>query len=276
MINLYGSSGFIGSNFLKLYKNFCIENKRNDNVPKANQILYFISTVDNYNIYSDPYLDINTNLIKLIEVLEECKKYNLKEKITFNFISSWFVYGQTLDLPANENSICNPTGFYSITKRTAEQLLISYCKTFNINYRILRLTNIIGNDDDKISRKKNAIQYMINCLKNDQDVHLYDGGEHIRDYMYVTDACKAIKNVIDNGKLNEIYNISNSEPVKIKDIIYYVKDKIKSNSTINSIESPKFHNLVQIKDMWLDNTKLISCGYKKEYSIFQALNEIIK
>jgi dTDP-glucose 4,6-dehydratase len=117
---------------------------------------------------------------------------------------------------------------------------------------------------------------MINCLKNNQDVHLYDGGEHIRDYMYVTDACKAIKKVIDNGKLNEIYNISNSDPIKIKDIIYYVKDKIKSNSSINSIESPNFHNLVQIKDMWLDNTKLISCGYKKEYTIFQTLNEIIK
>jgi nucleoside-diphosphate-sugar epimerase len=275
MISLYGGNGFIGSNFFKMYSDSVYKIDRNENTPKSNDILYFISTVDNYNIYTDPYIDIETNLIKLIDVLDACNKSNFKN-ITFNFVSSWFVYGKTNDLPANENSICNPTGFYSITKRAAEQMLISYCQTFNINYRIFRLTNIIGPDDKKISKKKNALQYMINCLKTNESISLYDGGSHIRDYMYVSDACRAMKIILDNSKINEIYNISNSNPCKIGDIINYSRNKLNSNSKILSIEPSEFHNIVQIKDMWLDNKKLLSYGYKPEYGIYEAIDKILE
>ena len=119
MISLYGASGFIGSNFKKIYGDY-IEIQRDERKPKTNQILYFISTVDNYNIHDNITLDVNTNLKILCEVLDYCRS----EDIVFNFISSWFVYGKTPYLPATEDSICNPTGFYSITKKCAEDLLI--------------------------------------------------------------------------------------------------------------------------------------------------------
>jgi nucleoside-diphosphate-sugar epimerase len=211
----------------------------------------------------------------LIDVLDTCRKSNLGN-ITFNYVSSWFVYGKTNELPANENSICNPTGFYSITKRAAEQLLISYCQTFNINYRIFRLTNIIGVDDKKVSKKKNALQYMINCLKTNDTISLYDGGVRIRDYMDVYDACRAMKIAMDNSDVNQIVNISNSEPNKIGDLIYYAKEKLNSKSIIQTIPSSDFHKIVQIEDMWLDNKKLLSYGYKKEYSAIQAIDKILE
>ena len=144
MISVFGSSGFIGNKFCEKFD--CHRIGRNDIViPEGTtKIVYFISTDDNYNIFSNPFLDIETNLIHLIKVLEECKG----KDIEFIFISSWFVYGDT-ELPANENSCCNPRGFYSITKRTAEQLLESYCKTFGLKYKIIRLANVIGKDDGR-------------------------------------------------------------------------------------------------------------------------------
>ena len=108
-INLLGK-GFIGSRFTELYPNVIV-NERNDYQVKTNNVLYFISTTDNYSVITDPYIDITTNLLTLIKTLESCKN----KDITFNFISSWFVYGQ-IALPATENSICEPRGFYSITK----------------------------------------------------------------------------------------------------------------------------------------------------------------
>jgi len=272
MINVYGSSGFVGGNFVKKYPELCITNSKDENTPKLRDILYLISTVDNYNVYTDPYLDINTNLIKLIKVLDECKN----KDIVFNFVSSWFVYGKTNALPATEESLCNPTGFYSITKRAAEQLLISYCQTFNINYRILRLTNIIGKDDLKVSKKKNALQYMFNCLKNNEKISLYDGGSNVRDYMHVKDACRAIKCVLDNAPLNEIVNISNCEPKQIGELIHYAKDKINSKSIIENIKPTDFHNIVQIKDMWLDNRKLLSYGYLPSINVFESIDDILE
>jgi nucleoside-diphosphate-sugar epimerase len=274
MISIYGSSGFVGSKFLDIYKKECIAIPRDSNVPRSNNILYFISTVDNYNVHTDPYLDINTNLIKLVQVLEETKKQ--KEPVIFNFISSWFVYGKTNDLPAKETSVCNPTGFYSITKYAAEKLLMSYCETFNMNYRILRLTNIIGNGDKKASKKKNALQYMINCLKKDEPIQLYDGGSHIRDYMDVEDACDAIKCCLTNSPVNQIINISNSDPNSIGDLIYYAKEKLNSKSEITSIPPTNFHKVVQIENMYLDNTKLLSYGYIPKTTAFQAVDKLLE
>jgi len=173
-LSVFGGTGFIGSRYCQLYENQVIKIDKKSPHPKSKDVLYFISTVDNYNIFSDPFLDVETNLNVLIKTLEACREYS--NETTFNFISSWFVYGKTDSLPASEDSYCNPKGFYSITKRAAEQLIISYCETYNIKYRILRLCNVCGETDLKVSKKKNALQHLINEVINDRDVNLYDGG----------------------------------------------------------------------------------------------------
>ena len=136
--SVYGATGFIGSRYCQMFPNEIFPQQRHQRVPLLNEIIYFISTVDNYNVFNDITLDVDTNLRVLCEVLEHCKERD----ITFNFISSWFVYGET-NLPAKEDYYCNPTGFYSITKKAAEDLLISFCKTFGTKYRILRLCNVM-------------------------------------------------------------------------------------------------------------------------------------
>ena len=59
-ISLYGSSGFIGKNFTRMYDN-CVSIERNSRKPLTNEILYFISTVDNYNVHDNITLDVETN-----------------------------------------------------------------------------------------------------------------------------------------------------------------------------------------------------------------------
>ena len=272
-ISVFGSSGFVGSSYVNFNPEQCISIEREDNKPKSNNVLYFISTIDNYNVYDNPHLDVNTNLTKLIDVLEECRKL---ENVTFNFISSWFVYGKTDQIPVKETACCNPSGFYSITKLAAEQLLKSYCNTFDMDYRILRLTNIIGSNDKKVSAKKNALQYMINLLRENKEVKLYDNGEPIRDFMHVSDCCRAINTVINTTEKNFIVNISNSNGMKIGDIINYAKDKLNSTSKITHIPAPNFHKSVQSKDFCLDNSRLLGLQYKPSVSVFDAVNMILE
>jgi len=273
--SIFGGTGFIGNNFIKKYSTDSILIRKDLNIPKSNNVLYLISTVDNYNVHTNPYIDIDTNLTKLIDVLEGCKQINNPDFI-FNFVSSWFVYGKTNEYPAKETSWCNPTGFYSITKYAAEKMLISYCQTFNIKYRIFRLTNIIGLGDKKVSKKKNALQYMINCLKNNEEVNLYDGGSHVRDYMDVEDACTAIHLCMEKAPINEVINISNSEPYSIGELITYAANKFNSKSIINSISSTDFHKIVQIENMCLDNTKLLSYGYVPSITVKQSIDKILE
>ena len=270
LINVLGGNGFVGSRYRELTENVVINAKYDYNVKDDSEVVYFISTVDNYNVYTNPFVDIETNLTWLINTLESCKDKN----ITFNFISSWFVYGD-VELPAKEDSHCDPKGFYSITKRAAEQLLISYCETFGLNYRILRLSNILGPQDKKVSKKKNALQYMINQLKNNEDISLYDGGNTYRDYLYVDDCVDAINLILEKGDLNTIYNIGSGYPTYIGKVIEYAKEQLNSTSNIGNIPPAEFHNIVQTKNMVLDNTKLINLGFKPKYKISDIIDTLI-
>jgi len=195
-ISVFGANGFIGSKFCEMYNDQIYIEPRESNVPKYDDVLYLISTTDNYNVFGDVHLDINTNLNKLMDVLPNVKG-------TFTFTSSWFVYGQQ-HLPVKEDTHCNPTGFYSITKKAAEDLLVSYCKTFNIKYRVLRLGNVYGKNDKGVSKKKNALQFLIEEIKNNRDVNLYFGGDFLRDYIYIDDVCRAIKLCMEKGLITRV------------------------------------------------------------------------
>lgn len=267
MVNLFGK-GFIGSHYAEKY--FCIVNDRNDLIPKLSDVLYMISTTDNYNVHTNPYIDIDTNLTTLIRVLENCKGKNT----TFNFVSSWFVYGD-IESPYKEESLCNPKGFYSITKLAAEQLLISYCETHKINYRIFRIANVLGPGDKGVSRKKNALTYLIQKIKNNEDIELYNSGNFYRNYIHVKDVCKAINLLIQKGELNTIYNIGSSSSTQFRMAIDYVIEKTESKSKIKNIQPSDFHKQVQVESMSMDCDKLFALGYTPEYTLTQILDELI-
>lgn len=272
MISVFGSSGFIGSKFCELFPNKIIKIPRDSYIPQSEDVLYLISTTNNYNVFDDLQVDINTNLNVLMKVLENCKNKN----ITFNFVSSWFVYGKTDILPASEDVFCNPKGFYSITKRTAEQLLISFCETFDIKYRILRLANVYGEDDDSVSKKKNALQFLIKEIILNKDIGLYDGGKHIRDFIYVEDVCEAINLCLERFSLDDIINIGNGKPYQFLDLMTYCRDKVGSKSKFINVKPTKFHDIVQVKNMYLDTSKLKNLGFVPKFTIEQGLDRIIE
>ena len=271
MISIFGGTGFIGSKFYNKYKDESVVIGRENTQPQSNKVLYLISTVDNYNVLENSFVDIETNLIHLMKVLDNCKG----KDIEFTFVSSWFVYGDT-HLPARESSPCKPKGFYSITKLAAEQLLESYCKTFNIKYNIVRLGNVIGKGDGKASKKKNALQFLIDELKADRDINLYNDGEFYRDFVHVDDVVDGLKFVMDRGENGEIYNLGSArKPTLFKDIIAYVRQEVGSNSTIGNMEPSDFHKIVQVESMYLDSSKLSSMGFFPSKGVYEAVKELL-
>lgn len=264
--DIFGGTGFIGSKYCELYPDHIKKSRNYYNVSvDTTEILYFISTTNNYNIYDNPYIDIDTNLTTLIKVLESCKY----KDVTFNFISSWFVYGESTT-PKKESGKCNPKGFYSITKRTAELLLIEYCRTFNIKYRILRLCNVIG-FNDSFSEKKNVLQLCISKLKNNEPVMLSGGGEFYRDYMFVDDTCKAINHIINLGETNSIYNVSSGKSYKFKDVIEKCRNLTNSSSKIYNIPLKEEHKLIHVDNIFLDNSKLQDLGFIPDLDFDEGL-----
>jgi nucleoside-diphosphate-sugar epimerase len=270
-VDLFGGTGFIGSNYYNLYPESTHIHNRAGDIPLFKDVLYMISTTHNYHVFDDIYKDVNTNLIKLLKVLSHCKD----KDITFNFISSWFVYGN-VDLPAKEDFCCNPKGFYSITKKCAEDLIISYCATFNIKYRILRLCNVYGKNDKGISKQKNALQYLVKKIKNKEDIELYNDGQFVRDYMHVSDVCNAINLCINNSDHNQIINIGSGIPQNFREIIDFIIKETGSTSKITPIEASNFHKIVQTKDMVLDCEKIKKMGFVQKIDIKNGIKELIE
>jgi len=269
-IDLFGGTGFVGSNFARLYPKSTYVHPREDDLPIHKEVLYMISTTHNYNVFDDIYKDVNTNLIKTLKVLSNCKN----KDFVFNYISTWFVYGET-EMPAKETSLCNSRGFYSITKKCAEDLVISYCKTFNLPYRILRLCNVYGPTDKGVSKQKNALQYLIKEIKNNNDINLYYDGDFTRDYMHVDDICRAIYLCLEKSDHNQIINIGSGVAQNFKEIIDFAIAESNSSSKTSPIEAADFHKLVQVKDMVMDVSKLKELGFCQSIPIQDGIKQLI-
>jgi nucleoside-diphosphate-sugar epimerase len=265
-ISVYGGTGFVGSVFSRLYADDVIVIPREERQPQSNNIVYFLSTTSNYNVFEDLHLDINTNLNVLMEVLEYCKDTDT----IFNYISTGFVYGNDI-LDSKETDPCDPKGFYSITKRAAEQLLVSFCETFNVKYRIIRSASIYGHDKTQ-SNTKNVLGHMVNLLKEDKPITLYDNGEYYRDYMHVEDVSRAIRTVMDKGEINSIYNIGAGSPELYREIILLAKQMLLSKSEIISVETPEFYRRVQAKNFTLNVNKLRLLGFQVSIPLQDGLD----
>jgi nucleoside-diphosphate-sugar epimerase len=236
-LSLFGA-GFIGGNFAKMFPDEVFIEDRNSLVPTYNNVLYMRGTTSNYNVFSDISKDVRDNLLLFTETLK-----NITSNHNFTLISSWFCETPKL-------------GFYSLTKQLQEKLLESYYTTIlkSNNFKIIRLSNVIGGDP-KASNKKNALEFLVSKIKNNEDIDIYSG-DNFRDFISVHDCCRAIKLVMEKGNNGETYNIGMGVSNRIIDLCEYCIDKIKSKSKINIIPAPIFHSQVQIKDYFMDCSKL--------------------
>lgn len=266
-LSIFGGTGFVGGHFAKCVGASGALVPREHRTPLSQESVYFISTTHNYHVFDDVHKDVETNLTILLDTLK-----NLKPGSVFNFISSWFVYGDC-ELPATELTNCNPKGFYSITKRAAERLLISYCETFSIDYRIIRLCNVYGPLDQGVSKKKNALQYLIEEMRNNRPINLYYNGLFYRDYMHVEDVARAIQTCVEKAPLNSVINIGNGQIV-FRDLIFEAKELLQSTSLVSEMPPPEFHNIVQVKDFYFDPSYLHSLGFQPQISISKGLRQL--
>jgi nucleoside-diphosphate-sugar epimerase len=278
-LTILGGKGFVGSEYVRQYYHHAIGNisrinERDDYNTYSPDVLYLISTVHNYNVFSDPHLDINTNLNILIKVLENWRKSG--NCGVFNFVSSWSVYGNQLP-PVAETAPCDPKGFYIITKRCAEQLLMSYCETYELKYRILRFANIIG-PGDRPSAQKNVLQHNINLLSEGKDVELFGDGRFYRDFIHVSDCARAVELVMQKGEVNDIYNIGNGKTWFYRDILEYAQSQIWLQHPVGKItykEPTEFQKKVPVASFYMDVTKLRNLGFIPEYADRKLYDSLI-
>ena len=271
MISVFGASGFIGSHFCNTFPKEVHIQERDSMVPETNNILFLISTVHNYNVFTNPTIDIMTNGAMPMSVLWSAKE-KFGSDFTFTYVSSWFVYGWN-DQLSTENAVCRPEGLYSISKFAGEMLVKSFCETYGIKWRVLRLASILGVGDKKASLKKNAVQYLLEEMGRKHPITIYDTPSY-RDIMDVRDCVQAIHLVMNSkGTENQIWNIGNGISYNVKRLLEFVGSAL--SAKIDYMKVPQFHSQVQSQFFKMDTTKLKSLGYKRVYSLKSTIGWIL-
>ena len=160
---------------------------------------------------NDPNIFIETNINGTFNLLESSLEFwkNLPrdEKYQFRFlqISTDEVYGSLgeKDPSFSEESQFSPNSPYSASKASADHLVRSYFKTYNLPTLITHSSNNYG----PLQYKEKFIPLIIDKAIRGEKIPIYGNGENIRDWIYVNDNCEAIKTVLKKGVIGESYNI---------------------------------------------------------------------
>lgn len=154
---------------------------------------------------------IHTNVLGSFELLEAVRGYwsalpeDAKGKFRFLHVSTDEVYGSLgPDDPAfTEKHQYQPNSPYSASKAASDHLVRAYHHTYGLPV----LTTNCSNNYGPFHFPEKLIPLMILNALNGKQLPIYGDGKNVRDWLYVTDHCSAIRRVLEAGTPGETYNV---------------------------------------------------------------------
>nr|WP_313036872.1 dTDP-glucose 4,6-dehydratase [Achromobacter ruhlandii] len=158
-----------------------------------------------------PGVFIQTNIVGTFQLLESVRSYYggldsaARQVFRFLHVSTDEVYGSLAkDDPAfNENNRYEPNSPYSASKAASDHLVRAYHHTYGLPV----LTTNCSNNYGPYHFPEKLIPLIIHNALAGKPLPIYGDGQQIRDWLYVTDHCSAIRRVLEAGKIGETYNV---------------------------------------------------------------------
>tara|TARA_B100001057_G_scaffold473501_1_gene538057 strand:+ start:412 stop:1434 length:1023 start_codon:yes stop_codon:yes gene_type:complete len=257
-----GGSGFIGSNLVNylIEKNYYVinidkftysANKYNNKLlPKKRYKVFKVDIcnqkkIENiikrykpeciFNLAAETHVDrsidspkqfIHSNILGVFNILEAIRKNNKKnKKIKLIHISTDEVYGDLKTKRSNENFPYNPSSPYSASKASADHLIKSYVRTYNLPAIISNCCNNYG----PYQFPEKLIPKMISNILHNKPLPVYAKGQNLREWIFVNDHCDALYNIFKKGKIGESYNVGSNANLRniniVKNILKIFKMK---------------------------------------------------
>lgn len=177
---------------------------------------YGIDTVVNFAAEShvdlsilNPREFINTNILGTFTLLESARKHwrgkGSCRRERFIHVSTDEVFGSLGETGRfTEDSPYSPSSPYSASKASSDHLVRSYYCTYGLP---VMTTNCSNNYGPYQFPEKFIPLMIINSLRG-KSLPVYGDGKNVRDWLYVVDHCRAIEQVMAQGRVGEVYNIS--------------------------------------------------------------------
>ncbi|HPF72733.1 MAG: dTDP-glucose 4,6-dehydratase [Rhodanobacteraceae bacterium] len=169
-----------------------------------------------------PAAFIETNVVGTLNLLERARDYwrELDEtgRAAFRFlhVSTDEVYGSLGDEGAfTETTPYAPNSPYSASKAASDHLV----RSFHHTYGLPVLTTNCSNNYGPFQFPEKLIPLIINKAVNGEPLPIYGDGKNVRDWLFVTDHCRAIETVLKKGRVGEVYNVGGDAEQQNIDVV---------------------------------------------------------
>jgi len=233
-------------------------------------IFHIASNADVLESFKNPYKIIQNNNLCTLNLLEIIRKNKIKARI--QICSTSEVYGNVKKKlqPIKESCKYNPINPYAVSKTFQDLLSQVYCKVYGLDIVITRMFTYLN------ARRKNlfasSFVHQIIEIENGKRKFLSHGKlNSLRSVLDIRDAMRAYWLCAIRGKHGEIYNISGTHKITIKDFL----KKVVNNSSYK-IPLKLNKDLIRPKDI---DIQIADCkkfkkdtGWTPRYSLDQSIN----
>jgi dTDP-glucose 4,6-dehydratase len=173
---------------------------------------------------------VTTNINGTFSLLEAARAHwsalPADEKAAFRFlhVSTDEVYG-TLgpdDAPFTETTTYAPNSPYSASKAASDHLVRAYHHT----YGMPTLTTNCSNNYGPYHFPEKLIPLIITNARAGKPLPIYGDGQQVRDWLFVSDHCAAIRRVLEAGQTGEVYNVGGWNEKANLDVVHTLCDML--------------------------------------------------
>ena len=250
-------------NYLKTKKKLNIiklDIRDHDSIPLKNvDIVIHLASIAN-----DPSVELNSRLSWEVNVLATQKliENSIKNKVKqFIFASSGSVYGVKKEKEVTEDLTLVPISTYNKTKMISERILKSYEN--DIKVHCIRPATVCGYSP-RMRLDLTVNMFAFQALKF-KSMSIF-GGNQIRPNIHILDLINVYKHFILNSNLPSGFYNAGFENLKIIEIAKQVSKIIPSKIIIKNKNDPRSYKQ--------NSHKLLSTGFKKKYSILDAIKDL--
>jgi nucleoside-diphosphate-sugar epimerase len=217
------------------------------------------------NIANDPCSDLNSKLNWEVNVL--ATKLLVEKAIAsgvsqFIYASSGSVYGYKEEEQVTEELSLVPLSDYNKTKMISERVLLSYSN--NLLVQIVRPATVCGYSPRM--RLDLSVNILTSQAYNNQRLTVF-GGSQTRPNIHIRDMVGVYLHFLEQGEaIQGIYN-AGFENLSILEIAERASVKIPSEIVISESNDPRSYRL--------NSNKLLATGYKQEFTVDDAMEEVI-
>jgi len=198
---------------------------------RIDTVVHFAAESHNSLAVLDPTRFFHTNVIGTQTMLEVARHVGVDR---FHHISTCEVYG---DLPLDtdeaftEQHPYRPRTPYNASKAGADHAVRAYSETFGLPVTI---TNCANNYGPYQFPEKVIPLFTANAL-DDRPLPLYASTQNRREWLHVTDHCRAIEAVLQRGRLGETYHVGSGVEASIAEIADAVLSSLGKPSSLKTI-----------------------------------------